>query len=166
MKKILSLFLSFSLLFSLLLPTFALDSEDSHAGHKTELVRLLTEENAGTDFCGEFRCADCGVSYYSPISSEDVGMPILNFAGSLNGISKENKVTVDVSYSSETLDFTSSATLKVQGASSAGFPKKNFTINFLNDDGKKIKSVSGKIGASKANTVSKRTGWITLSPAM
>lgn len=67
------------------------------------------------------------------------GMPVINLSGSLDGISKNKKVTVGVSYSSETKSFSSKATLKIQGGTSIYFPKNNYTIQFLKDDGSKNK---------------------------
>lgn len=140
-KRVLALVLCILMLFGLAPTSFAVGTggADAHSGHDTVLQGLMTASGYETDHCGQFYCNDCQESYYAPISYSDVGMPIVSLTGSLAGVSKENKVTVQVSYSSAENSFTSSATLKVQGSSSASYPKKNYTIQFLKDNGSKNK---------------------------
>ncbi len=64
-------------------------------------------------------------------------MPVLNIDGNLDGISKENKVIVPVSYVQEgknAQSFSCYATLKYQGATSLNYDKKNFSIQFFKDE--------------------------------
>lgn len=58
------------------------------------------------------------------------GLPVLRFYGSTAGMSKENKVTLDYDY--EEFGISGTCTLKWQGSSSIGWPKKNYTITFDN----------------------------------
>jgi len=98
--------------------------------HKFELSSLLLEHET-IENCGEFKCADCDETLLRTITHDDIGMPILSFYGSMEGISKEDKVTIAVEYESEDKSFESDATLKWQGASSLAYEKKNYNITFL-----------------------------------
>lgn len=102
------------------------------------MTSLIVEET-DVDFCGSYLCSICGRVKYDSITYKDIDMPILNVSGSLDGISNENKINISASYYSESVTFTSSATLKYQGSSSLGYPKKNFNIQFLNEKGKRNK---------------------------
>lgn len=138
-KKFVALFLCVLMLAGMAAPTASAASADEHDDHDTRLEEILAEEDCETDFCGRFFCKDCRQRYYAPISYEDIGMPIINITGSLDGISKEKKVNVGVEYSSADMNFSSAATLKLQGGTSTGFPKKNYSLQFLKDDGSKNK---------------------------
>ena len=138
-RRLTALFLCMLMLVSIAVPCASAVSVNAHSGHTTQLEEILTGENCETDFCGRFFCEDCRESYYAPITYTDIGMPIINLEGSLSGVSKTNKVTVDVDYLSANKTFTSSATLKVQGGSSARYDKKNYTVQFLKNDGSKNK---------------------------
>ena len=134
MKKRVVLFFLLSVLFcSAGLPAAAADT--AHEGHRTVLRELVTESHAPTPFCGQYYCEDCAEEFFAPVSHEDVGMPLVNIVGSLYGISKENRVTVQLEYSAEGLSFCSHATLKVQGNWSVRYPKKNLSVKFCNEDG-------------------------------
>lgn len=66
-------------------------------------------------------------------------MPVINLKGSLDGISKTKKVTVGVEYGSANKTFSSDATLKIQGNTSSRYPKKNYSVQFIDEDGGKNK---------------------------
>lgn len=83
---------------------------------------------------GFYKCENCENRKTTDIEFSDVGLPIVIFNGSLEGVSKDNKVKISVDYFSEEQSFATFATLKVQGASSAFYPKKNFTIQFFKDN--------------------------------
>lgn len=57
---------------------------------------------------------------------QSYNMPILYLTGSVEGISKDDKVTLDYIYQ----DKAGTCTLKWQGSSSVNLPKKNYTISF------------------------------------
>jgi hypothetical protein len=104
---------------SLLIPAFAA-GEHEHAG---PLEALRTETGLDTPCCGVFRCSLCGETYEATVTPADVGMPIVKIEGSMEGISKTNKVTVSTAYDDGAgVAFSSSATLKWQGGSSASLP--------------------------------------------
>lgn len=65
----------------------------------------------------------------------DYFIPILNLYGSLSGMTKDNAVTLNYTYR----ELSGTCTLKWQGASSIGLPKKNFTVKFDQE----FESVSG-----------------------
>lgn len=56
------------------------------------------------------------------------GLPALYLTGDVTGMSKDNAVTLDYVYG----ELSGTATVKWQGASSLGYPKKNYTIKFDN----------------------------------
>jgi len=81
-----------------------------------------------------YKCENCDYHFVKELEPSDIHIPIITFNGSLDDISKENKVQVNVKYESEDMNFESIATLKLQGNSSLYYPKKNYTIQFLNED--------------------------------
>ncbi len=108
--------------------------------HNKTLTGLVTTSSDITN-PGIFNCGVCNDhETIETVTYEDLGMPILSLTGSMDGISKDNKITINYSYDAET-DYSGSATLKWQGSSSVYYPKKNFNINFLKENGKKNKVV-------------------------
>ncbi len=117
---------------------------DDAAGGDHQHARRLTAVSPGLvgermPFRGTFFCKDCYTSYDDSLTPEDIGMPIINITGSLDGVTKEVKKTVSVSYMSGDLNFESDATIKWQGASSILYPKKNYSIQFIKSSGSKNK---------------------------
>ncbi|MDD6800193.1 MAG: CotH kinase family protein [Firmicutes bacterium] len=106
--------------------------------HEEQLVRLFCggDELGRT---GEFVCLNCGETEVRAVVPDDVGIPVIEITGSLEGISKEKNVDVKFVYSDGKRSITSDATLKLQGTSSIVNPKKNFTIKFVKKDGEKNK---------------------------
>ncbi len=111
---------------------------------------------------GFFSCARCQYSTVMSLTSQNAGLPILSFQGSLDGISKENKVNVQVDYDDFNQKFACAATLKIQGATSATFPKKNYTMQLLNNDGSKYK-VEMQEGWGKESKYCLKANWIDYS---
>ncbi len=70
---------------------------------------------------------------------EKYDIPVVEINGDTTNISKENKVEVSVNYHSEDLNFNSNATLKWQGSSSLAYEKKNYNINFIDEEGENNK---------------------------
>lgn len=134
--------------------------------HDYQLIELDPFGNE-INKCGLYKCSTCDKTLTKTITSEDLGLPIVEFSGSLEGISKDNKVKVGVKYSSKEKDFTCDATLKVQGASSAAYPKKNFTIQLFeegSDFDKKYK-VEMREGWGKQSKYCLKANWIDFSHA-
>ena len=136
MKKILVVILC---IFMTAASATAPSAADGHE-HSGVLEALRTEEGLDVPCCGVFRCSECGETYEASVTPADVGMPIVRLEGSMEGISKSQKVTLDFSYDDGNgVAFTSSATLKWQGSSSLAYPKKNYNVQFVKEDGSKNK---------------------------
>lgn len=64
----------------------------------------------------------------------DDDLPNVYITGTLPTSKSEGDLPITIHYISKTLDFKNYGTLKVQGASSAGYPKKNFTLKLYKDE--------------------------------
>ena len=136
MKKTISLILALIMLLSVC--PLAGVASGAHEHHGT-LRSLRTDPGLSIKFCGVFHCDECGKNYEAPVTYKDVGMPIMNIDGSLDGISKDTKVLVKTSYSSADVSFESYATLKIQGFTSIRYAKKNYSLQFVQESGAKNK---------------------------
>jgi hypothetical protein len=105
--------------------------------HNYELTSVTTESTAEANQ-GVYTCSVCDESKTDTVTYASLGMPILSLNGSMDGISKENKITIAYRYEGDNV-YEGTATLKWQGGSSINYPKKNFNINFLKENGKKDK---------------------------
>ena len=80
------------------------------------------------------RCKICGYEETVHISSiSDDAIPRLNLKGSLEGIGKKARVVVEADYQSQDQNFTCFCILTLQGHSTYGLPKKNYTLRFYDD---------------------------------
>lgn len=61
-------------------------------------------------------------------------LPNVYITGTLPTAKSDGELPITIHYISKTLDFKNYGTLKVQGASSAGYPKKNFTLKLYKDE--------------------------------
>lgn len=120
-NKILCLILSTFICFSFV----ACKNNCSHAYTLTSLVTKKTSEKTGI-----YTCSKCNHTKKQAVSYKEIGLPTIDFSGSLEGISKENELKISVKYASDEKSFECDAKIKVQGASSASYPKKNYTIKF------------------------------------
>lgn len=104
-------------------------------GHDYKLKEVLSQNKDNIKRTGKFDCSRCGDVKYDSITSNDISLPIINISGSLEGVSKENKIQASISFESETLNFSSDATFKLQGASSVrnNYPKQNFSIQLFEE---------------------------------
>ncbi|MBQ7715284.1 MAG: CotH kinase family protein [Clostridia bacterium] len=84
-------------------------------------------------------CRLCGAEEAEELTYEDLGVPIVSFSGSLSKISTKDRVTVDVKYESPTITFTSKASIKIQGSTSATYEKKNYSVKLMDEDGDKFR---------------------------
>lgn len=105
---------------------------------KMTLESVLLANEHSIKCCGVFSSRETSASIYKQITSSDVGMPIIDLGGSLPTAKGYTNV-VEFTYESEGLSFDCTAEIKVQGASSAGKPKKNFNIKLFDADGSKHK---------------------------
>ena len=76
----------------------------SKYNHRYVLNKLVLE-HSDIKNCGEFVCELCDKVIYKSISYNDVNIPILSLNGSMDGISKENKINISVSYDGENTNF-------------------------------------------------------------
>lgn len=114
--------------------------------HKYHFKGLVTEESE-VECPGLFECEECLGTAVLSVTYDDVKIPVLCFSGDISGMSKENRVTVGVTYNDGEQSIDCDATLKWQGSSSIGFPKKNYTMKLL------------KKGTNKKNKVEMQSGW-------
>ncbi len=97
--------------------------------HNYELQSIYTGHIDGVDKPGLFKCSVCEHEEYLPIDSKLLGLPVLSFTGDYTGISKDKKVKLQVKMEDNGEEiFDCDATLKWQGSSSVGFPKKNYNM--------------------------------------
>lgn len=118
-----------------------------NCGKSFDLSKLVLDSldistTQAMEYCGIFTTEEASVKVYKPITYNDIGMPIVDLSGTLP-TSKGYTNNIEITYSSEKISFTTYAEIKVQGASSAGKPKKNFNIKLIDEAGNnnKIKLV-------------------------
>lgn len=99
----------------------------------------------------------------STIEPLDDDLPNVYITGTLPTSKSQGDLPITIRYVSKTLDFKNYGTLKVQGASSAGYPKKNFTLKLYEDKAltTKIKRVFKNWG--KLNKFVLKAHWIDCS---
>ena len=131
---------------------------------KGELIDLPVHSIENIENPGLFECSVCHEHYYDTVTYEDIGVPVLSINGDLSNISKENKVCVTTSYTDENQSFDLCATLKLQGASSIGYPKKNYNIQFFKDDTYASKQKVQLVEAwGKQNKYTLKANWVDFS---
>ncbi|MDO4952355.1 MAG: CotH kinase family protein [Synergistaceae bacterium] len=140
---------------------------ETEGSHLENVITAIKPED--DKYRVHYKCLDCGVETEKALEESEIkDMPILNIRGSLDGVSKDKKVKVEVDYfnDAETEEFASYATLKVQGGSSAGFPKKNYNIQLYKDDtyDKKNKIVLRETWG-KQSKYTLKANWIDYSQA-
>lgn len=79
-------------------------------------------------------CKKCGFQEQIRVSTIPEGkLPKLYLTGSLDGIGKKVKVALEADFQSEEENFQCYAITTLQGHSTFGYPKRNYTIRFYND---------------------------------
>ena len=130
---------SLCLLLSLLFAGAGLAMLSGCGGHThSGALQSLRTDASDIPCCGVYLCESCGGTYEAAVTFESAGLPVVNIEGSLDGISKTDKVTVSVTYDGD-VSFTSAATLKWQGGATLEYPKKNYSLQFITADGGKNK---------------------------
>ena len=80
-------------------------------------------------------CERCGLEETVRISSiSDDTIPKLYLNGSMEGIGKKAKVALEAEFSGMDQQFQCYAIMTLQGHSTYGYPKRNFTVRFYDDD--------------------------------
>ena len=85
-------------------------------------------------------CGACGFQERLRISSvSEETFPRLNLTGSMEEIGKKNKVVLEAEYISPEQSFSCYAITTLQGHSSIGYPKRNYTVRFYDDAQAEVK---------------------------
>ena len=100
---------------------------------KGSLKDIIVSNTSSIQNPGLFECLVCHQEFLETITYQDIDMPIMSIYGDLSGISKDNKKKITASYFDDKQAFSLCATLKLQGASSLNYPKKNYNIQFFKD---------------------------------
>lgn len=90
----------------------------------------------------EYKCRRCGYTEHvktDKIAPTETGMPVIYITDrenkSLADLQKsDGRSTFKIKYSSDGVSFVCSASINVQGATSAGYPKKNYTVRLYTDE--------------------------------
>lgn len=123
--------------------------------------KTITKENFPADAKAVGLLFDSiGVSVIEP-SSNDI--PVLFVTGTLPTAKSEGELPVELTYKSKTNEFTTYATLKVQGDSTAAYPKKNYTIKMYSDEARKVKDKHKFKHWSEYNKYVIKANWIDIT---
>ena len=129
--------------------------------------RFIDLSAASVDGCynpGLFECEVCHEEYFDTVTDDDLGMPVVSMDGSFSGISKDNKVSVSFALQNETLDVSGFSTVKLQGASSLYYPKKNYNIQLFKDEACKTKLKTELLpGYGKQSKYTLKANWVDYS---
>lgn len=99
----------------------------------------------------------------SAVEPRDDDIPQIYFNGTLPTSKDDGKLKLQVEYISKTAQFKEYCTLKVQGNTSASFPKKNFNIAFFSDANCKTKSKHNFKGWGSQNKYTLKANWIDIT---
>lgn len=90
---------------------------------------------------GIFTTTEIKNKIYKTILADDIDMPIVDLTGDLSKMSSNYRTTIGFTYEDETRKFECNAETRIQGASSASKPKKNYSIKLVDDAGANKKVV-------------------------
>lgn len=116
-----------------------INCDNSFESKDLTLIELLLNNPYSVEKCGLFECSSTTSKIYKPITYEDIGMPVIDLGGALPTYKDNYAHTVEFVYDSGDLKFNCYAQINVQGASSAGKPKKNFNIKLVDESGNRNK---------------------------
>ncbi len=106
---------------------------------KMTLVGLSIASNTALARQGIFESPESSNRIYKTIFQSELGLPIVDISGDLSSASANYYIDVSLVFEDEDKSFESIAQLRIQGASSTGYPKKNYTIKLYDPDGSKNK---------------------------
>lgn len=109
-------------------------SSSQHVHTKGEFLELVTSSIQGVTNPGKFKCLDCGKDYYDTVTYQEVGLPIISLTGSFSGISQDNKKNIVIGYEDDDQNFSLNSTIKLQGGVSLQYAKKNYNIQFFENN--------------------------------
>ncbi len=102
-------------------------------GHIYSAPYTIREATAKTVGIRAVRCESCGNCRLTEIPPL-VELPELSIVGDLSAAGGAEGAKVSVTYDNYDVYFTATALLRVQGFTSAGFPKKNYNIRLYRDE--------------------------------
>lgn len=100
------------------------------------------------------------LSGLTKIEPADDDVPTVYFTGTLPTTKAQGKLPLEMMYVSKTASFFSYVTLKVQGDSSAAYPKKNFNMVMYSDPERKTKMKRSMRGWGKNHKYCLKANWI------
>ena len=99
-------------------------------------------EGGTVNHAGIFTSTEIKNKIYKTILAQDIGIPIVDLNGDLSKIGTgSNRTTMDFIYEDEARKFSCKSETRIQGASSANKPKKNYSIRLVDEAGEKKKVV-------------------------
>ena len=101
---------------------------------------------------------------YKSFTTAELGLPIIDLNADLSQASTGSYINVPFVYDSEELSFECIAQVRIQGASSAGYAKKNYAIKLYNEDETKHK-VTIKESWGKQFKYCLKANWVDYSQA-
>lgn len=123
---------------------------------KTENEKYIARTNLGINsFVPEIFSVE-------PIKGD---VPTIYITGELPTSKDQGELPVMLTYNSKTIQFTSYATLKVQGDSTAAWPKKNYTIKLYSDSARTVKDKHVFKTWSAYNKFVIKADWIDITHA-
>lgn len=131
---------------------------------KLTLTSIVIGADSYTDRCGVFTTDEIAGTVYKPIMPYDIDMPVVDLNGDISRISKTYSVTIPFKYNDGENVIECNVEIKIQGASSAGYPKKNYSIKLYKADGSKNK-VEIHDGWGKEFKYCLKANWIDYSQA-
>jgi hypothetical protein len=87
-------------------------------------------------------------------------IPVVRFTGTPPTTKGQGKAKLEIEYISNTGSFSEYCTLKVQGDSSAAYPKKNYNIQLFHDSATKDKDKQNFMGWGKTSKFCMKANWI------
>lgn len=128
-------------------------------GIKTDKTLTIEGDAADAKVVGDL-FDSFGVTAIEPMYGD---IPQLYVTGEIPTSKADGNKKVGITYISRTDRFTEYATLKVQGDSSTGYPKKNFTIKFYSDAQCTIKSKHNFKNWGNENKYVLKANWIDIT---
>ena len=134
-----------------------------------DLMRFYALSPWGSDGIlrqGVFLTTETPTKIHMSVTNEDLGgMPIIDLNGDISALTGKGPVAnVSFVYSEQGKDFECVAQLSVQGASSAGYAKKNYSVKLYEEDGSKNK-VKLKDNWGKQFKYCLKANWVDYSQA-
>lgn len=113
---------------------------------------------------GTFLTTETTTKIYKTITAEDLGMPVVELNGDLSLVTQNGYIRIPFVFDNGEKLIECQADVKIQGASSAGYPKKNYSIKLFDAEGGKNK-VKIQDGWGKQFKYCLKANWVDYSQA-